>query len=205
MQQKNKNFMFGLFCFLFCLCFCYVLFLFLTVVTCKLEIWTFLFTCPVRSSPTLDFRGCDINWENQVWILITTKLTWTTILSKTIKCWSTSLALTSDNVFLTLALTTIFITNSWFWASGVTVTFLTNAPIEWIHWNGFQNSCALWQYRLWSFKSRDTKLERRLPKTQHAIRKLLNFENWCSSKASRQKLGIILVIKWLKNGCYQKM
>ena len=37
--------------------------------------------------------------------------------------------------------------------------------------------CSLWQYRLWSFKSRDTKLERFLSKNQHTQSKLLNFEN----------------------------
>ena len=36
-------------------------------------------------------------------------------------------------------------------------------------------SCQAWRYRLWSFKTRDTKLERFLDKTQ---RKLLNCENW---------------------------
>ena len=40
--------------------------------------------------------------------------------------------------------------------------------------------CALWQYRLWSFQTRGTKLERFLPKNQHTQRKLLNFENWIS-------------------------
>ena len=33
----------------------------------------------------------------------------------------------------------------------------------------------LWHYRLWSFKSRDTKLERFLPKNQHTQRKLIEF------------------------------
>ena len=36
----------------------------------------------------------------------------------------------------------------------------------------------LWHYRLWSFKTRDTKLERFLHENQHTQRKLLNFENW---------------------------
>ena len=36
----------------------------------------------------------------------------------------------------------------------------------------------LWHYRLWSFKTRDTKLERFLHKNQHTQRKLLNFEDW---------------------------
>ena len=40
------------------------------------------------------------------------------------------------------------------------------------------NQCTyLWHYSLWSFKSRDTKLERFLHKNQHSQRKLLNFEN----------------------------
>ena len=34
----------------------------------------------------------------------------------------------------------------------------------------------LWHYRLWSFKSRDTKLEIFLHKNQHTQRKLLNFD-----------------------------
>ena len=37
---------------------------------------------------------------------------------------------------------------------------------------------ALWQYGLWCFRGRDTKLERFLHKNQHTQRKLLNFENW---------------------------
>ena len=37
-------------------------------------------------------------------------------------------------------------------------------------------------YRLWSFKTRDTKLERFLHKNQHTQRKLLNFENWRAVK-----------------------
>ena len=42
----------------------------------------------------------------------------------------------------------------------------------------------LWQYRLWSFKSRYTKLARFLPKTQHTQRKLLNFEKWFNGELS---------------------
>ena len=38
--------------------------------------------------------------------------------------------------------------------------------------------CTIWQYGLWSFKTRKTKLERVLPKNQHTQRKLLNFEFW---------------------------
>ena len=37
----------------------------------------------------------------------------------------------------------------------------------------------LWQYGLWSFQARDTKLERFLPKNQHSKITLMNFENWC--------------------------
>ena len=37
---------------------------------------------------------------------------------------------------------------------------------------------SLWQYGLWKFQSRGTKLERFLPKNQHTQRKLLNFGNW---------------------------
>ena len=44
------------------------------------------------------------------------------------------------------------------------------------------SSSALWHYRLWSFKTRDTKLERFLPKNQPTIRKLLNFENWTNTE-----------------------
>ena len=42
----------------------------------------------------------------------------------------------------------------------------------------------LWQYGLWSFQTGGTKLERFLPKNQHSIRKLLNFENWVDGKVS---------------------
>jgi hypothetical protein len=43
----------------------------------------------------------------------------------------------------------------------------------------------LWQYRLWSFQGRDTKLDRFLAKNQHTQRKLLNFENWSSGELSK--------------------
>ena len=39
-------------------------------------------------------------------------------------------------------------------------------------------NCQLWQYGLWSFKTRDTNLEKILHKDQHTQKKLLNFENW---------------------------
>ena len=43
----------------------------------------------------------------------------------------------------------------------------------------------LWQYRLWSFQTGGTKLERFLPKNQHTQRKLLNFENWVNGVVSK--------------------
>ena len=43
----------------------------------------------------------------------------------------------------------------------------------------------LWQYRLWSFQTGGTKLERFLPKNQHTQRKLLNFENWVNGEVSK--------------------
>ena len=41
---------------------------------------------------------------------------------------------------------------------------------------------ASWQYGLWSFQARGTKLERFLPKNQYTQRKLLNFENWVNGE-----------------------
>ena len=43
----------------------------------------------------------------------------------------------------------------------------------------------VWQYGLWSFQTGGTKLERFLPKNQHAQRKLLNFENWVNGEVSK--------------------
>ena len=43
----------------------------------------------------------------------------------------------------------------------------------------------LWQYRLWSFQTGGTTLERFLPKNQYTQRKLLNFENWVSGEVSK--------------------
>ena len=40
----------------------------------------------------------------------------------------------------------------------------------------------LWHYLLWSFKTRDTKLERFLHKNQRTQRKLLNFDNWTNGE-----------------------
>ena len=45
--------------------------------------------------------------------------------------------------------------------------------------------CRIWQYGLWSFQMGDTKLERFLPKNQHAQRKLLNFEFWINCELSK--------------------
>ena len=42
--------------------------------------------------------------------------------------------------------------------------------------------CKVWHYRLWSFKTRDTKLERFLHKNPHTQRKLLNFEIWTNGE-----------------------
>ena len=42
--------------------------------------------------------------------------------------------------------------------------------------------CPIWHYRLWSFKTRDTKLEIFLHKNPHTRRKLLNFENWTNGE-----------------------
>ena len=63
----------------------------------------------------------------------------------------------------------------------------------------------VWQYRLWSFKSGDTKLERFLPKNQHRHSKGNYWILRIGVVASCQKLGIILVIKWFKNWYYQKI
>ena len=41
--------------------------------------------------------------------------------------------------------------------------------------NGYE---TVWQYGMWSFQRRYTKLERFLPKNQHTQRKLMNFEFW---------------------------
>ena len=41
---------------------------------------------------------------------------------------------------------------------------------------------VVWQYGLWSFQTRSTKLERFLTKNQHTQRKLLNFENWINGE-----------------------
>ena len=48
--------------------------------------------------------------------------------------------------------------------------------------------CPLWQYKLWSFLTGDTKLERVLPKNQHTQRKLFNFEYWISL-LKKSKIG----------------
>ena len=45
-----------------------------------------------------------------------------------------------------------------------------------------------WQYQLWTFQARDTKLKSFLSKNHHAQRKLLNFWNWCSAVGRCQKV-----------------
>ena len=42
----------------------------------------------------------------------------------------------------------------------------------------------VWQYRLWSFQGRDTKLERFLAKNQRSQMKSLNFANWYNGEVS---------------------
>ena len=62
----------------------------------------------------------------------------------------------------------------------------------------------LWQYGLWNFQTVGTKLERVLPKNQHTIRKLLNFENWVSGEVSKSaKSPNLLTFK--VNFLYQKL
>ena len=61
-----------------------------------------------------------------------------------------------------------------------------------------------WQYRLWSFQTGGTKLERFLPKNQHTQRKLLNFENWVNGEVSKSaKSPNLLTFK--VNFLYQKL
>ena len=55
------------------------------------------------------------------------------------------------------------------------------------------NIRSVWQYGLWSFQTGYTKLERFLPKNQHAKRIFLNFENW--TNLGPQKLAKIRVFK----------
>ena len=58
----------------------------------------------------------------------------------------------------------------------------------------------LWQYRLWSFQTGDTKLERFLPKNQHTQRKLLNFEFWINGELSKSaKIWLSKSIFYVKN------
>ena len=57
----------------------------------------------------------------------------------------------------------------------------------------YQLGLHLWQYGLWSFQTRGTKLERFLHKNQHTQRKLLNFEN--STNGEPQQLAKIRVFK----------
>ena len=43
----------------------------------------------------------------------------------------------------------------------------------------------LWQYRLWSFQGRDTKLEEFLAKNQLQSNEIIKFENWGSGELSK--------------------
>ena len=52
---------------------------------------------------------------------------------------------------------------------------------------------TVWNYQLWSFKSKDTKLERFSRKNQHTLRKLLNLQNWTNGE--HQQLAKIKVYK----------
>ena len=57
----------------------------------------------------------------------------------------------------------------------------------------------LWQYGLWSFQMGGTKLERFLPKNQHAQRKLLNFEFWINGELSKSaKIRLLKSIFYVK-------
>ena len=44
---------------------------------------------------------------------------------------------------------------------------------------------AVWQYGLWRIQTGDTKLKRFLPKNQHTLRKLFNFEFWINGELSK--------------------
>ena len=57
----------------------------------------------------------------------------------------------------------------------------------------------LWQYRLWSFQRRDTKLESFLAKNHHAQRKVLNFANWCSGEVSKSAKILPFYVKNHRN------
>ena len=48
--------------------------------------------------------------------------------------------------------------------------------------------CMLWQYRLWSFQERDTKLKRFLDRNEYTQRKALKFENLSSGELSKIEL-----------------
>ena len=63
-------------------------------------------------------------------------------------------------------------------------------------WDWIVRLYPLWHYRLWSFKSRDTKLKIFLHKNQHTQRKLLNFANWTNGEP--QYIRILQKSKFLK-------
>ena len=64
----------------------------------------------------------------------------------------------------------------------------------------FIPASTLWQYRLRSFQTRRTKLERFLPQNQHTQRKLLKFEYWVNGKVSKSvKIWLSEAIFHVKN------
>ena len=97
---------------------------------------------------------------------------------------------------LTLALGSIY------WVCTVVLLHVINEEMS-------RSSFALlhiWQYRLWNFQTRGTKLERCLPKNQHTQKKLLNFENWINRglrslksqlfSSSQKKILQIEIMAW---------
>ena len=64
---------------------------------------------------------------------------------------------------------------TWCGYEGIKKSLRGFSNMTWLEWQ-------LWQYGLWSFKTGGTKLERFLPKNQHAHRKLLIFENWVNGE-----------------------
>ena len=60
---------------------------------------------------------------------------------------------------------------------------------------------AIWQYDLWNFQARYTKVERFLPKNQHAQRKLLNFENYSNGEVSKSAITSIIRSLYFLHWC----
>ena len=55
-------------------------------------------------------------------------------------------------------------------------------PCDFFSFEGYDLGFGLWHSQLWSFKTRDTKLEIFLHKNQHTQRNLLKFENWTNGE-----------------------